>query len=87
MPARTGAQYLAGLQEQPRAIWLDGRPIHDVTRFPGLANGARSVAGLYDMQHGAGAAAMTYASPLAATRWACPSSSPKPPPTWPAGGR
>ena len=63
MPARTGAQYLSGLQEQPREIWLDGRRIHDVTQFPGLANGARSVAGLYDMQRGAGADAMTYASP------------------------
>ena len=63
MAARTGAEYLAGLQEQPREIWLDGRRIHDVTQFPGLANGARSVAELYDRQHGAGADGMTYASP------------------------
>ena len=46
MPARTGAEYLAGLKEQPREIWLDGRRIDDVTEFPGLANGARSIAGL-----------------------------------------
>ena len=64
MSARTGAEYLAGLKEQPREIWLDGRRIDDVTEFPGLANGARSIAGLYDMQHdGKAGCAMTYPSP------------------------
>ncbi|CAI8038607.1 4-hydroxyphenylacetate 3-monooxygenase oxygenase component [Geodia barretti] len=64
MPARTGAAYLAGLKEQQREIWLDGRRVDDVTEFPGLANGARSIAQLYDMQHDAAAScAMTYASP------------------------
>ena len=64
MPARTGAEYLAGLKEQPREIWLDGRRIDDVTEFPGLANGARSIAALYDMQHdGKAGCAMTYPSP------------------------
>ncbi len=64
MPARTGAAYLAGLKEQQREIWLDGRRVEDVTEFPGLANGARSIAQLYDMQHDAAAScAMTYASP------------------------
>ena len=64
MPARTGAAYLAGLKEQQREIWLDGRRVEDVTEFPGLANGARSIAQLYDMQHdGAASCAMTYASP------------------------
>ena len=64
MPARTGAAYLAGLKEQQREIWLDGRRVDDVTEFPGLANGARSIAQLYDMQHdGAASCAMTYASP------------------------
>jgi aromatic ring hydroxylase len=42
MSARTGAEYLAGLREQPLEIWLDGKRINDVTEFPGLANGARS---------------------------------------------
>ena len=46
MAARSGAEYLAGLKEQPREIWLDGRRIDDVTEFAGLANGARSIAGL-----------------------------------------
>lgn len=64
MPARTGAEYLVGLQEQPREIWLDGKRIEDVTGFPGLANGAKSIATLYDMQHGSNAGCeMTYPSP------------------------
>ena len=64
MPARTGAAYLAGLKEQQREIWMEGRRVEDVTEFPGLANGARSIAQLYDMQHdGAASCAMTYASP------------------------
>ena len=64
MPARTGAEYLAGLQRQEREIWMDGRRIEDVTEFPGLANGARSIAQLYDMQHDeTNACPMTYSSP------------------------
>ncbi len=64
MPARTGAEYLAGLQQQEREIWMDGRRVEDVTEFPGLANGARSVAQLYDMQHNQSTACpMTYSSP------------------------
>ena len=64
MSARTGAEYFAGLKEQPREIWLDGRRIDDVTEFPGLSNGARSIAALYDMQHDAKAGCeMTYPSP------------------------
>ena len=64
MPARTGSEYLAGLKRQEREIWMDGRRVEDVTEFPGLANGARSIAQLYDMQrNGAAACPMTYASP------------------------
>jgi 4-hydroxyphenylacetate 3-monooxygenase len=64
MPARTGKEYLAGLREQPRAIYLGGQRVDDVTTFPGLANGARSVAALYDMQHDpALRKEMTYPSP------------------------
>ena len=64
MPARTGAEYLSGLREQTREVWLDGERITDVTRFPGLANGAGSIAALYDMQHcGSAAGQMTYTSP------------------------
>ena len=64
MPARTGAEYLAGLKRQEREIWMDGRRVGDVTEFRGLSNGARSIAQLYDMQHdGTAGCAMTYPSP------------------------
>ena len=64
MPARTGQQYLEGLRQQPREIYLGGQRVEDVTTFPGLAGGARSLAGLYDMQHDPNLREeMTYASP------------------------
>jgi len=50
MPARTGQDYLTGLRQQPREIFQGGQRIDDVTTFPGLANGARSIADLYDLQ-------------------------------------
>jgi aromatic ring hydroxylase len=40
MAARTGQEYLNGLQEQAREIYLDNQRVEDVTTFPGLANGA-----------------------------------------------
>jgi len=51
MPARTGQQYITGLQERPREVWIDGERVQDVTTHPALRNGVRSVAALYDMQH------------------------------------
>src|SRR5260370_21019641 len=69
MPARTGKDYLAGLREQRREIYLGGRRVDDVTTFPGLANGARSVAALYDMQHDPPLRdEMTYTSPTTGQR-------------------
>ncbi|HXT81710.1 MAG TPA: 4-hydroxyphenylacetate 3-monooxygenase, oxygenase component [Acetobacteraceae bacterium] len=50
MPARTGQQYLTGLREQEREVWLRGERVADVTTHPGLANGARAIASLYDLQ-------------------------------------
>src|SRR3984893_7559767 len=50
MPARTGRQYLNGLREQDREVWLAGERVRDVTTHPGLKNGARAIASLYDMQ-------------------------------------
>src|SRR6516164_3761887 len=50
MPARTGRQYLNGLREQDREVWLAGERVEDVTTHPGLKNGARAIASLYDMQ-------------------------------------
>jgi 4-hydroxyphenylacetate 3-monooxygenase len=64
MPARTGQQYITGLQERPREVWIDGERVQDVTTHPALRNGVRSVAALYDMQHDPELREeMTYASP------------------------
>jgi len=69
MPARTGQQYLKGLREQEREVWLGGERIKDVTTHPGLANAARSIAALYDMQHDPELRdAMTYVSPTSGDR-------------------
>src|SRR6266478_6653271 len=50
MPARTGRQYLNGLREQDREVWLAGERVRDVPTHPGLRGGARAIASLYDMQ-------------------------------------
>ncbi len=50
MPARTGAQYLAGLRQRQTEVWLRGERVSDVTTHPGLAGGARAIASLYDLQ-------------------------------------
>src|SRR6185369_3300030 len=64
MPARTGQQYIEGLRAQEREVWLCGERVRDVTRHPGLANGARAIARLYDMQHDPMLSEiMTFASP------------------------
>jgi len=69
MPARTGQEYLTSLKEQPREVYLGGQKVADVTAFPGLANGARSVASLYDMQHDQELRdQMTYVSPSSGER-------------------
>src|SRR5258708_38934765 len=51
MPARTGKQYLAGLREQEREVWLEGERVKDPTAHRGLRNGARAIAALYDLQN------------------------------------
>src|SRR5881296_1554526 len=69
MPARTGEQYIKGLQQQEREVWLGGERVKDVTTHPGLANGVRSVAALYDMQHDPTLRdEMTYVSPTTGDR-------------------
>jgi aromatic ring hydroxylase len=50
MPARTGAQYLAGLRSRRTEVWLRGERVSDVTTHPGLAGGAQAIASLYDLQ-------------------------------------
>ena len=69
MPARTGRQYLDGLREQEREVWLGGERVRDVTTHPGLKGGARAVAALYDMQHEPKLRdEMTYTSPSSGDR-------------------
>ena len=64
MPARTGQEYINGLKEHPREVWIDGERVEDVTTHPALRNGVKSVAALYDMQHDPEQREeMTYASP------------------------
>ena len=64
MPARTGAEYIKGLKERPREVWIDGERVKDVTTHPALKNGVKSVAALYDMQHDSALREeMTFASP------------------------
>ena len=64
MPARSGQEYIAGLKDRPREVWIDGEKVKDVTTHPGLRNGVKGVASLYDMQHDATLREeMTFASP------------------------
>ena len=51
MGARTGSQFLAGLRETKREIWVDGERIADVTQHPKLRGGAESLAAIFDRQH------------------------------------
>lgn len=46
---RTGAAYLAGLQDG-REVWLHGRRVADVTTEPGLCRGAHTLARFLDRQ-------------------------------------
>ena len=89
MPARTGAQYLAGLRERKTEVWLRGERVTDVTTHPGLAGGARAIASLYDLQCDPGhREAMTLPVPRNRRHdRACPSSFPEPARTWSGGAR
>ena len=50
MPARSGNDYLHGLRDQTREVWLRGERVTDVTTHPGLSGGVRAIASLYDQQ-------------------------------------
>ncbi len=64
MPARTGADYLARLRDNPGEIYLRGERVKDPTAHPSLRNGAHSLARLYDLQHDPKLReVMTYPSP------------------------
>src|SRR5262249_11330793 len=69
MGARTGRQYIKGLQTHQREVWLGGERVKDVTTHPGLANGVRAIASLYETQHDLGLRdEMTYVSPTSGER-------------------
>ena len=64
MPARTGAEYVAGLRERAAEIYIGGERVKDVTQHPAFAGGLQTVAGLLDMQRDpATRDEMTYTSP------------------------
>jgi 4-hydroxyphenylacetate 3-monooxygenase oxygenase component len=50
--ARTGEQFLEGLRGDAREIWLEGEKITDPSQHPKLEGAARSLARLFDLQHG-----------------------------------
>lgn len=69
MAARTGRQFLQGLQDQPREVWIQGERVKDVLTHPAFRNITRSIAALYDMQHDpARKDEMTYVSPSTGER-------------------
>lgn len=50
MGARRGEEVLQKLKEEPMEIWHRGKRVEDMTTEPGFANGAASLAELYDLQ-------------------------------------
>src|ERR687887_2486219 len=69
MPARTGAEYIAGLQKRAADVYIHGERVQDVTTHPALRNGVRTLASLYDMQHDPALREdMTYLSPTTGER-------------------
>ena len=69
MAARTGQDYMSGLREQPREVWLRGERIDDVTVHPALRGGVKAVAALYDLQSRPDLRdEMTYVSPTTGDR-------------------
>jgi 4-hydroxyphenylacetate 3-monooxygenase len=69
MPARTGAQFLQGLRDRPRDLWIEGQRVADPVDHPAFRNVVRSIAVLYDMQHDPALRdEMTYVSPATGDR-------------------
>ena len=46
---RTGEQYLEGLRDD-RDVWMHGEKVKDVTAYPGLSRGAKTLAEFLDKQ-------------------------------------
>jgi 4-hydroxyphenylacetate 3-monooxygenase len=64
MGARTGEEFLRGLRESPREVYIEGELVRDVTNHRAFRNVLESLAHLYDMQHDPSIRDdMTYRSP------------------------
>ena len=63
MAVRSGREFLEGLRDG-REVWLEGERVEDVTAHPKLRRMARTLAGVYDLQHDAETRdAMAFESP------------------------
>lgn len=51
MGARTGAEYIQGLRDRSREVWVDGERVEDVTEHPAFRASVRRISELYDLQH------------------------------------
>ena len=51
MPARTGDEYVKGLRETSRDLWLGSEKVDSVVDHPLLAGGAQAIADYYDLHH------------------------------------
>ncbi len=64
MPPRTGEEFLQGLRQRSRDVWIGGEPVQDVTTHPAFVHCAHTLARLYEMQHEPETReALTYRSP------------------------
>ena len=50
MAVRSGIQYLQDLSSKPKQVYINAERVQDVTKQLGIANGAKAIASLYDMQ-------------------------------------
>ena len=48
--ARTGVQYLKGLEDR-RSVWVNGDKVSDVTAYEGFQGSLAGMAGYFDWQH------------------------------------
>jgi 4-hydroxyphenylacetate 3-monooxygenase len=51
MPARTGSQFLAGLKDDGREIWVGNERVRDATEHPAFRGAAHALAGVFDLQY------------------------------------
>ena len=47
---RNGSEFIAGLRDKPREVWVSGRRVDDVTSDPVFGRPVRSIAELFDLQ-------------------------------------